>query len=306
MFFYREKLPEAGTIVVACLIDEEDNENCIYVTLPEYNNFRGILYKRELPKRVKHQKKMLTEMKQAGQIVCVVSTTPTFKADGHPELIELSMKGADTKYHPAIITRQKNIEKLLKIVKFVSLQFGYDFVELVKTLQETEIVPLTEIDDTDGVNTYSDLYLNYLRNYNDLLKKMNIEEKGFNDVSELIAGMIKETDASVTLDFDLFVWKADRDAVFVLRDAFDHVTKAYADQSIDLRYLGAPSYQVTFPQIDTKQIDIVLQSVKDSIIEFMTKHKVNGFDLKFELDKKSVKPGDISIAFPYKIEMTQN
>lgn len=303
MFFYNEKLPLAGTIVVACMIDEEDNENCIYVTLPEYNNFKGIMYKRELPKRVKHQKKMLTDMKQAGQIICVVSTTPQFGSDGHPELIELSMKGVDAKHHPNIITRQKNIEKLLKIIKFVSLQFGYDFEGLVKTLQAQELSPLMEVDDTVGVDNYTELYQNYLRNYDTLLKLMNIDEKGFDTVSEHMGTMIKETDASVTLNFNLFVWKAQRDAMFVMRDMFDHVQKTYTDQDIDLRYLGAPSYQLNFQQIDIKIIDTVLQSVKDTMSDFMKQQGVTGFDLKFDLDKKHVKRGEISISFPYKIDM---
>jgi translation initiation factor 2 alpha subunit (eIF-2alpha) len=303
MFYYREKLPLVGTIVVACLVDEEDNDNCIYVILPEYNNFRGIVYKRELPKRLKHQKKLLSEMKRAGQIVCIVSTTPTFVPDGHSVLIELSIKGIDIKYHPNIFTRQKNIEKLLKIVKFVSLQFGYDFEELVKILQNNELVALTEINVTEGVNNYTEHYLNHLRNHTGLLKMMNIEEKAFSNVSDIVGNMIKQTNASATLDFDMFVWKAKQDDVFVLRHVFEYVLQTHAVQGLELRYIGAPVYQIVFSHIDIKNIDNILEAVKETIISFMIREGVVGFDLKFDIEKKNIKYGDISIAFPYKIDM---
>src|SRR5438445_5108086 len=107
MFYYSKKLPITGTIVVA-LVSDEDNDSCIYVTLPEYNNCRGVVYKRELPKKVKQQKDIITKMKHAGHTVCVVSAVPKCTSDGDPELIELSIKGVDPKYHQDIVTRFKN------------------------------------------------------------------------------------------------------------------------------------------------------------------------------------------------------
>src|SRR5438477_9672739 len=111
MFYYREKIPVAGTIVVVMITEEKENETCVYVILPEYNNSVGIIYKSELPKRLKAQRKTIAEMKQAGQIVCVVSNTPKLTQDGNLELVELSVKGVDQKWHTDVITRYKNIEK---------------------------------------------------------------------------------------------------------------------------------------------------------------------------------------------------
>jgi len=310
MFFYKTKLPLIGTIVVANMTDEI-NDNCIYVTLPEYNNFSGIIFRREFPKKAHQQKKLLSDMKRAGHIVCSVTSSPTFGSDGHPDLIELSIKGADPKYHPDIITRQKNIEKLLKIVKFVSIHFKYNFEDLVQTLHNNEITPLmgtdvNSVENAEGINNYTELYQNYLKNYTDLLRIMKIDEfdkENFDNVSQILGSMIKETNAAVTLDLDLFIWKAERDAVFVLRDVFNHMTQTYTEQQINLRYLGAPSYQLNFFQINISNVDDTLQSVKDSIIDLVTKQGVTGFDLKFDLDKKNIKCGDISISFPYKIDM---
>lgn len=302
MFYYSNQLPVEGTIVVACLTNNEDNENCIYVTLPEYNNFRGILYKRELPKRVKHQKKVISEMKQAGQIVCVVSTTPKYGTHGHPELIELSMKGVDQKHHPALIVRQKNIEKILKIVKFIHLHFGHPFEDLVKGLHENKIEPLIEMNDSENVDTYTELYLHYLRNYEEFLKLLMVPAERLDEISKQISEMIKETDGSVTLDFDLFVWKAEKDVVFVQRALFAHLLETYTDQRLELRYVGAPSYQLSIPQIDSKSVDNLLSRIKETIQSYLMEQKVTGFDLKFDIGKKHYKPGDISIAFPYKVE----
>jgi translation initiation factor 2 alpha subunit (eIF-2alpha) len=116
--------------------------------------------------------------------------------------------------------------------------------------------------------------------------------------------MIKEGDGSVTLDFDLFVWKAiNRDAVFVLRDIFNHISELYIEKGIDLRYLGAPSYQLSFTQIEIKSIDNHLENIRQIILNFMKDNNVIGYDIKFDTTKKKVKRGDITISFPYKIDM---
>src|SRR6185503_11964292 len=99
MFYYDKLVPTIGTIVVASVSLDVENENCIYVTLPEYNNSRGIIYKRELPKRVKLQKKLIAEMKQAGHVVCTILSTPKLTNNSTLELVELSIKGVDQKYH---------------------------------------------------------------------------------------------------------------------------------------------------------------------------------------------------------------
>lgn len=313
MFFYLEKVPLTGTIVVANIADDEENDTCMYCTLPEYNNARGILYKSQLPKRVKDQRKAIIDMKQAGQIVCVVSITPKIESDGQIELIELSIKGVDAKHHPNIIARQKNIKKILKIVKFVSLKYDYDFDDLVEHLQTHKITPLMEIDETPdddeadsktlGVDPYTELYLNYLRNHNTLLEQICIKDEDFDKISKEMSNMIKETNASMTLDFDLFVWKAQNDAIFVMRDMFNHVQKTYMDQGIDFRYLGAPTYQLIFSQIDINTVNTTLQSVKDTMNSFMIKNMVTGYDLRFEISKKNVKRGEITIHYDNEPEL---
>src|SRR5579872_1460135 len=261
MFYYRDELPQMGTIVIAVVSDTDENDSCIYTTLPEYNNCQGVIYKRELPKKVKQQKKILSEMKHAGTIVCVVSnslTTSTISSKSKSEIIELSIKGVDPKHHANIITRYKNIEKILKIVKFVSQEFGYTYKNIIKKIHENIITPLTDINGTDKVNDYGEIYQNFLRNHKTLVELMNLESKDSKRVNKKLNNMITELPASSSLNFDLFVWKGDkdnRDAIFVLRDVFDVIKNSFKDQNIELRYLGAPKYQINLMRIDLDKIN---------------------------------------------------
>src|SRR5271170_8087284 len=142
MFYYGRnyKLPTKGMIVVATIDRSTSSENCVYVTLPEFGNFSGIFYKNELPTRIKLHKKAAKEIIQNEYIVCTVTNNTKFRSDGHPDMIELSIKGIDQKrgvdhkkgvgkkkgveqkkevnqkYHENTISRFKNIEKILKLV----------------------------------------------------------------------------------------------------------------------------------------------------------------------------------------------
>jgi translation initiation factor 2 alpha subunit (eIF-2alpha) len=312
MFYYEKKIPTIGTIVVANLVVGEDSDSCIYVTLPEYNDIRGIMYTRDLPKRLKQYKKTLQDMKQAGQFVCSVALTPSLNLDDTLDLVELSMKGVDPKYHPSIITRQLNIEKILKLVKFLSNELKLDFNDLIQPLQKEEIVPLMEITDIseEHIDNFIDKYLNYLRSYDLLLNHILVESSDKLKASEILKSIIKETDASLTLDFDLFVWKGSvnddmtyNDPMFIMRNTFNHISSTFSENNIQLRYIGAPSYQINFSRININNIDNILESIKKTIIEYMKSNKVIGYDLKFDISKANIKRGEISIMYPYKIEL---
>jgi translation initiation factor 2 alpha subunit (eIF-2alpha) len=311
MFYYREKLPAKDTIVVADLLDEKDNNNCLYVTLPEFNNYRGIIYKCELPKRLKMQKKTISEMKHAKQIVCIVSNKPKVTSDGQPELIDLSVKGIDQKWHADIITRFINVEKILKLVKFISIQFKYDFSALMENLYQDTIIPLTNADNIDGIDNFTELYSKYLRDYKQFIELLSIPEEESKPVVETFKNILHETNTTSSLKFDLFVWKGDKngkDALFVIRDMFEYVkaffTKNLLDKcSLEIRYIGAPTYQINLSNVERKTIDTIYNEVRDTIQKFMQMKGVNEYDLKFDIEKKEVKNGDITISFPFHFEI---
>lgn len=302
MYFYEQKIPERNTIVVADMSSDKKTEGCIYVTLPEYKNLTGIIYRKELPNRFKDQKRVMADMKKAVQIVCVVTNPIT-----DTQQVELSIKGVDTKYHEAICIRYKTIEKILKIMKFISIKFNIDYYDLVQNLQETVIKPLTEIDETKGIDCFEILYASCLRDIRSLLKLVPLVDDVREQVIDTLQPLVRETNATSSLMFDVFVWKGDRDnsrtAVILLQSFFRDIKAKFLDRTVDIRYIGAPRYQIDVKSIAINDIDDLYSEIKTSMIEWMTTNNVTCYDLQFDLTQKQVTPGDVSITFPFHIEM---
>lgn len=314
MFFYKNALPVKGTIVVANIDVDEETETCIYVSLIEYNNFRGIIYKSELPKRAKIHKKTITDLKHQSMIVCTVSNNPKFDKEGIPELIELTTKGVATEHHANVITRFKNLEKIIKIVKFISMEFNIDYKELVSKLHETIITPVLSnvldigFDDDENNNkirfdNYAVFYDECLRNPEKLLELIDVSADMKDQILIRLKKMIKETDATSTLEFDMAVWKTSDgcDPIYKMRSLFDHIKKSF--DKIDLGYMGAPRYVVTLLAIDFEKIDDLYQKINDCMMNWMISNNVTGFDIKFDITNKKDKRGEVSIAYPYQIVM---
>lgn len=301
MYFYTDRYPEQGTIVIANMKVGDKSDNCMYVTLPEYNNVDGILYRNELPKRLKLQKKAIADMKQVGQIVCVVTNTSV-----ESNLIELSIKGVDIKYHDLIISRYRNIEKIIKIMKYISITFKIPYYDLVKTLQESILIPLDSINEDNSVDNYDTLYSSCLRDIEAFLKFVPLVNDDLNlriQVVDSLKGMIKETNASSSMMFDLFVWKGtDKNSVTILQDLFGFIKTKYADKTVEVRYIGAPKYQITIRSIELDKVDETYQDIMLNISEWMTNNNVTCYDLQFDISQKEIIRGDITITFPFHID----
>lgn len=307
MFFYKQSIPAQGAIVIANMKIDDKNDNCMYVTLPEYGNAEGILYRNELPKRLKLQKKAIADMKQAGQIVCVVTNTSTTSSTIDNNIIELSIKGVDTKYHELILARYKNIEKILKIMKFISIKFDIPFYELVKELQQFVIVPLHDIDEDNGIDNFESLYASCLRDIESFLKFVPLIKNIKMEVIETLRSLIRETNASSSIMFDIFVWKGDstgRNAVTILQLLFSDVKTKFTDKTVDIRYIGAPRYQICIRSVALNDIDDIYTDIKTSMIEWMTDNNITCYDLQFDITQKEIVHGDVAITFPFHIEMS--
>jgi translation initiation factor 2 alpha subunit (eIF-2alpha) len=148
MFCYENKLPTKGTVVVAVIDHSNKSDNCVYVNLPEFNNYSGVFYKSELPTRIKHHKKATKDMKNVEYIVCTVAGDAKYKQNGSLNVIDLSIKGVDRIHHEKIINRFKNIERIMKMVKFISIKTKIQFEDLLKKLNNI-IKPIRIF---DGVN----------------------------------------------------------------------------------------------------------------------------------------------------------
>lgn len=306
MFFYKQKFPTQGTIVIANMKIGDKSDNCMYVTLPEYNNINGILYRNELPKRLKLQKKAIADMKQAGQIVCIVTNTPTNTQSSNVDIVELSVKGVDMKHHAAILSRYKNIEKLLKIIKFISIKFGIPYYDLVKNLHKSVIFPLSDIDDDNGVDNFEVLYASCLRDIGSLLKFVPLDDDIRNQVIETLVSLIKETNASSSLTFTLIVWEGDatkKNDVTILQSIFRDIKDKFMDRTVDISYKGAPNYQIIIRSIAIDTIDNTYADIKTSMIDWMTTNNITRYDLQLDISQKIVVPGDVVITFPFQVEM---
>lgn len=313
MFFYEQQIPAQGSIVIANMKVDDKNDNCMYVTLPEYGNIEGILYRNELPKRLKLQKKAIADMKQAGQIVCIVTnTTATSSTDAN--LIELSIKGVDAKYHELILTRYRNIEKILKLMKFISVKFDIPFYELIKELQQFVIVPLHDIDEDNGIDNFEILYASCLRDIESFLKFVPLVNDIKTEVIETLHSLIRETNASSSIMFDIFVWKGDsteqignstgRNAVTILQSFFSDIKTKFTDKTVDIRYIGAPRYQICIRSVALNDIDDIYTDIKTSMIDWMTNNNITSYDLQFDTTQKEVVHGDVAITFPFHIDMS--
>lgn len=303
MFYYREKIPSKGTVVVADLDLGKETEHCLYATLPEYNGATAIIQKSELPKKIKRRNRILSKLRQARTIPCAVTIDPSGSGFGS-DIIELSIRDVDSAHRDDILNRYRNLERLLKVVRFVSHEFKLDPYTISQGLYDKHVVPLMDCDinDETGVNDCGDMYHGFLMDHQSLVDLMGLDPETSVKVSDKLEDLIKEVESSSSLDFDLAVWKAvHKDAVFVIRDLFQAMKDQYP--GIDLRYVGAPTYQLVLPAVKARQIDKTYQEIKQMIETWMAENEVTGFGLILESNKKQIKKGDVSISYPYKIEM---
>ena len=312
MFYYRDRIPAKGTIVVAQLINIEENESCLYVTLPEYNNSRGTIQKAELPKKVKKQKETLKNLKHqhGGMIICTISETASIDLNKNLHgIVELSIRGVDKKFEPQILIRQRNMERIIKLVKFISMEFKLPYESLIFELQNNIVLPLTmdditttDDDDTSdkNINDYNDVYSNFLRNPQHLLIEVGIDPNSdiHKNIITTLKTMIKETNVTSSLDFNIKIWKSNNDANIIqtLRDMFEFVKSQH--DNIEFRYIGAPTYQININVINSNLIDQFYQSINQSIINWLIDKNVMGYDLQFDIAQKKVKYGDVTIHYP--------
>ncbi|VBB17961.1 Eukaryotic Initiation Factor, partial [Yasminevirus sp. GU-2018] len=309
MFYYKDKIPPKDSIVVASFDLGEDSEACIYVKLPEYNNCKGIIYRTELPKRLKLQKKAINDMKRTESIVCIVTNSPKMDAEGRPELVELSMKGVDAKYHADIIIRFKNTVRILKLFKLLAMQHNLSFDDIVEEVRSQYMATMYEIDEHEGVDTLTQTYNSLLRNPSlvaDLTKADASKGELYQKIVHTVQSAIRETNASTTLEFDIAVWKRDkdgRDAVYTLRDLFSHVKDSFKEETVDVRYVGAPRYQITVRSITPEKIDSLYATINKAMVDWLADKGVSGYDLKYDSQQKVVQSGELNIAYPFQIDM---
>lgn len=303
MFYYNDKLPLCDSVVVAVVDHSAETDSCVYVHLPEFNNCRGVLYKNELPKKLKKMKEALKEMKQATYLVCSVSANATLSPEGVPELVDLSVKSVAPTHHEKIIKRFKNIEKIYKLVKFISNESGQKFDQLVLPLQENLIASIDIADDFD--NDFDDLdevYYNYLRNPEKLSREIGVQD--IEMVVNVVKSRTREQNASSNLEFYACVWGVDKDgrhSVYVLQDLFKATIEWMKEYKLAIRYIGSPKYQLVLSDVPVDGIDEIYEKIRTFMTEYLNTLEVKGCDIKFNINDKVIDRGVITISYPVEI-----
>lgn len=295
MHYYCNHIPNKETIVIAKLNNEDESEFCFYVELPEYDNIQGVIQKSELPKKIKTRNKMMALMRRCGTIPCTVSAQ-----HDEGEIIELSVRDIESQTKELIMDRYFNIQKILKMTKYICEEFDLKFDEQLEKLHEQYIYPIN-ITDSNSFDDYSKLYQNFLTNHKMFTSLFDLDSDMEINIDNKLTELIKEIETSSTLKFDLAVWKSEKDAIYIIRELFIELNKQFPQ--IELRYVGAPTYQLILPKIKTGMIDNQINDIKNFVQDWMKKSNVTGYGLNFDLSKKEIKNGDISISYPYKIEL---
>lgn len=292
MFFYKEHLPDINTIVIVKLIKEKENENCFYVNLPEFNNIEGVINKAEFSKKVKKRNKTFTLLRKEKTFPCVVY--------GHIDnLVELSIHDIDDTEKEMILNRHFNINRILKIYKFISTEYKLDYYDTVKDLYNNKIKQLYKSDMKEGkINDYKDTYYDMLVNTHKIVNTLNVTNKLKQEINSRLMSMIKEGTSTSYLNFDLCVWKADKDAIYVIRDLFTEIKNSY--NNVDICYIGAPTYQMIVKS-QIKDMDNIYLSIGTMIKTWMGTKNVTGYGLKLDHNNKEVKSGDIVITYPFRL-----
>lgn len=305
MSYYRNKLPLKGSVVVAERLRE--SETCIYVKMPEYSDMNGVIYKSDLPVRAKTHKKALSDMKKSDYLVMIV----TNEVKRFNELVELTPKGINPEITPTIITRFKNLNKIVKLIKFITRLSDLDYSDVINKFHDSVIFPLRDYDINDGIDDYSKLYEEYLRypdkvceiifscltpviTYDDNFNKVETRVKiNKEDILNKVKSAIKEKPSSVSLDFDLTIIESlDKEPVYVLNDFFKDILEKYKD--LNIKYCGSPKYQINMKSLDPDTITERIDQIKEYITEWFSgieDHEINFYEPKIIL-------GEISITYP--------
>jgi translation initiation factor 2 alpha subunit (eIF-2alpha) len=294
MFFYHSHIPDINSIVIAVLQPEKENENCFYVKLPEFNNIEGIINKKEFSRKIKRRNKSFSLLRKEKMFPCIISSN-------NDEFIELSIRDVDEKHKKTIVTRFLNVNKILKLFKFISVEYKLDYYDTVDELYSNIITQLYDEDlREEKIDDYSNTYTDFLLNKHKITELINVDEKLQDNISNKLNTLIKEGISSSTLNFDISVWKAEKDAIFVMRDLFTEIKRRQSN--IDIRYIGAPTYQITLKS-KISDMDATYTGTYNMIQEWMEYNNVSGYGIKFDVTNKEIKMGEVSISYPYKVIM---
>lgn len=305
MLFYSSDKPVEGQVLVGNILLEKEEETCIYVKIPEYNNIEGLISKSYLPKKKRVYNKVLAQMRRDKKILCVVKSKPEVDTDGKLWPLDLMLVTLDDKVKENIINRYENIIRILKLVKFLSEEAETDISHMLRGLHNdiTEIF-VTDFSDEDKIIAITDLSDFYNKLISDTTYLINIvdgdkdlTEDSKNKISSVMQNsvVVKKEDCILSFVFRINNAK-DANSIDILNNSFAHFMSEFP--MISVHYKGAPLYSMSIP--DTDEVDILgkVENIKKCFTNHIRdNYDTCSYDLSFDLDKSEIKKPIYTMTF---------
>lgn len=290
MFFYNDEKPPVNSVAIAELILEEENDLCLYVTLPEYNNLRGIIPKSELARKKRYLHKNIKELKKKKIFPCLVSSISGDMAD-------LTVKHLTKDITQGVMARHANLIRILKIICFISKEFKIDLSELMENYVYDHIEPISEnISDVDDL---SKMYGEILTDPKNLVDRLGLDNPEQNKtITDKLVSMVKYGDSDSSLDFQINVWQGEN-SVQILRDVFTLLKEQNYIEKID--YMGSPNYTMHIKGQDNDDCELKYTEIKNLIKSYLKENEIKRYNLVLDIKSFNIKRGDITISFPYEV-----
>jgi translation initiation factor 2 alpha subunit (eIF-2alpha) len=297
MLFYSSDKPLEGQVLVGNILLEKEEETCIYVKIPEYDNIEGLISKSYLPKKKRVYNKVLAQMRRDKKILCVVKSKPEVDTDGKLWPLDLMLVTIDDTLKEKLTDRYENIIRILKLVKFLSEDTDTNISHMMRGLyDEVKEIFITDFSDEDKIGSISDLSNFYNKLISDNKYLINIldgdkdlTEDSKNKISSVMRDSVVVKKEDCVLPFVFRINNArDANSIDILNKSFDHFMSEFP--TISVYYKGAPLYSMSIP--DTDEVDIVekVENIKKCFSDHIRdNYQSCSYDLSFDLDKAEIK-----------------
>jgi translation initiation factor 2 alpha subunit (eIF-2alpha) len=323
-----------GQVVLGYLINEKEEENCLYVRIPEYDNIEGMIPKSNLPKKRRTFKRVLAKMRKDIIVPCVLKTKPRFNDDGTPWPLDLTLRRIDRDSKQVFIDRFENIGRILKVHKFVSEEVGTDFRNLSAGLWSEEIIELfadriiddkkdsdsdSDSNDSDDADSDSDseqsdspqvlsdlanLYQMIVGDHDYMIqmirRSMDLDADLETQIRRVMTEYTHAKKSDCSIQFEFRVDDAE-DPVDVLQQVFTKVLDQNPD--IVIHYKGAPNYVTVKPNVSPDELEGEIESLRETFESIIQECANCSYHLKFSLQNSEAKTPTYSFSFPRLIDI---
>jgi translation initiation factor 2 alpha subunit (eIF-2alpha) len=330
MQHYSSSTPKVGQVVLGYLLNEKEEENCLYVRVPEYGNIEGMIPKSNLPKKRRTFKRVLGKMRKEKIVPCVMKTKPRLNDDGTPWPLDLTLRRIDRDMKQMFIDRYENVGRILKVFKYLSEETDAEYMDLAAGIWQEDIVELfadrivnendsndsDDSDDSDAnsqdseasdspqvVTDLSDLYQKVIGNFDymiELIRKgYDLNDELETQIRSIMADHSHAKKADCSIQFDFRVDDAD-DPVEVLQTVFTTVMEA--NPNISIQYRGAPSYVAIKPDVGPEDLEDAVNDLEEVFQATLTDVECT-YHLAFSLTNSEAKEPVYSFSFPREIKV---